>query len=68
LEVLNDRKYIVNDDWGLLESVLQIGALYDIKEVIDRVEESLIRSRNLTAAEKLLFADKHDSFRFIKLH
>ncbi|GMR55520.1 hypothetical protein PMAYCL1PPCAC_25715, partial [Pristionchus mayeri] len=68
LKVLNDRKYIINDDWKLLESVLRIGALYDIKNVIDRVEKSLIESSNLTAAELLLFVDKHDSFRFFKLH
>ncbi|GMR30842.1 hypothetical protein PMAYCL1PPCAC_01037 [Pristionchus mayeri] len=52
----------------VFESLLIIGGLYDIKVVIDRVEESVMKSQKYSAAVKLLFADKHDTFRFIKLH
>ncbi|GMR55512.1 hypothetical protein PMAYCL1PPCAC_25707, partial [Pristionchus mayeri] len=46
----------------------ELGDLYDIKDVINRVEQTLIKTSKFCAAEKLLFADKHERFRLIKLH
>ncbi|GMR55522.1 hypothetical protein PMAYCL1PPCAC_25717, partial [Pristionchus mayeri] len=60
--------YEIEDEMCLLEALLELGDLYDIKDVIDRVEKTLIKTSKFCAAEKLLFADKHETFRFIKLH
>ncbi|GMR54729.1 hypothetical protein PMAYCL1PPCAC_24924, partial [Pristionchus mayeri] len=68
LKILCNPKYEIEDDMGLLESLLVLGDRYDIRAIIDRLEEILCKSENFSPAEKLLFADKHNSFRFIKLN
>ncbi|GMR55518.1 hypothetical protein PMAYCL1PPCAC_25713, partial [Pristionchus mayeri] len=45
-----------------------LGDLYGIKAVIDRVEEGLSETGSVSVAQKLLFVDKYEKFRFIKLH
>ncbi|GMR34440.1 hypothetical protein PMAYCL1PPCAC_04635, partial [Pristionchus mayeri] len=68
LKMLHDPAYKIEEDMILFDSLLVIADRYYIKEVIDRVEETLMKSDKFSVAEKLLFVDKHESFRFIKLH
>ncbi|GMR55100.1 hypothetical protein PMAYCL1PPCAC_25295 [Pristionchus mayeri] len=41
---------------------------FDIKMIVERVEERLINRKSISMIESYLFVDKHDAFRFIKLH
>ncbi|GMR55031.1 hypothetical protein PMAYCL1PPCAC_25226 [Pristionchus mayeri] len=41
---------------------------FDIKMIVERVEERLINRKTISMIESYLFVDKHDAFRFIKLH
>ncbi|GMR55037.1 hypothetical protein PMAYCL1PPCAC_25232, partial [Pristionchus mayeri] len=68
LKILCNPIFEIEEDMRLLESLLVLGNLYDIKAVIDRVEDILCKTDKLSPEEKLLFADKHNSFRFIKLN
>ncbi|GMR54730.1 hypothetical protein PMAYCL1PPCAC_24925, partial [Pristionchus mayeri] len=68
LKTLYNPLYKIEEDMRLLESILVLADRYDIKEIIDRVERQLINSRKFSVAHLLLFVDKHESFRLIKLH
>ncbi|GMR55122.1 hypothetical protein PMAYCL1PPCAC_25317, partial [Pristionchus mayeri] len=68
LKTLNNPACEIKGDIALFESILVIADQFDIKIIIDGVEQSLIANMEISVAEKLLFVDKHDSYRFIKLH
>ncbi|GMR35408.1 hypothetical protein PMAYCL1PPCAC_05603, partial [Pristionchus mayeri] len=61
---------LIEVDMRLLESILMIADRYDFKEIVDRVEEVVLIdvTNKISMADKLIFVDKHDYFRFIKLH
>ncbi|GMR55020.1 hypothetical protein PMAYCL1PPCAC_25215 [Pristionchus mayeri] len=68
LKTLYDPTYKMEEDMNLLESVLVLADRFDIKYVVDRVEQQLINSRKFSVAQLLLFVEQHKTFRFIKLH
>ncbi|GMR44393.1 hypothetical protein PMAYCL1PPCAC_14588, partial [Pristionchus mayeri] len=68
LRSLHDPSHTMEDDLELFSSLLSLGDRYNITTIIDQVEERLIESTKFSVSEKLLFVDKHDSFRFCKFH
>ncbi|GMR55024.1 hypothetical protein PMAYCL1PPCAC_25219, partial [Pristionchus mayeri] len=68
LKTLHNPAYEIEEDMRLLDSLLVIADRFDIKAIIDRVEERLINTKSFSAAQLILFVDQHDTFRFIKLH
>ncbi|GMR55120.1 hypothetical protein PMAYCL1PPCAC_25315, partial [Pristionchus mayeri] len=67
LKLLYDPTYNIKDDIILLKSLLALADRYDIKVVFDRVEEVLVDLKSFSPIQKVLFADNHDSCRFVKL-
>ncbi|GMR55034.1 hypothetical protein PMAYCL1PPCAC_25229, partial [Pristionchus mayeri] len=60
-------KYEIGENITLLECLLTIADRFDIKVIIDRVEQILVNSQSFSAAKMLRFSDNHDSFRFTNM-
>ncbi|GMR35155.1 hypothetical protein PMAYCL1PPCAC_05350, partial [Pristionchus mayeri] len=69
LKALYDQPFEVKENMRLLESLLVIADRFDLKAIIDRVEVLIVENNSeFSQAKILLFVDRNDAFRFIKLH